>query len=206
MNFETFRKRFLDQVCFTSSQVYAAYPQFDKNNLWRWVKKGYLIKLRQGYYLFEESAQLPDVTFYVANCMYKPSYISLQTALSYHGLIPETVVGITCVSPMKTAAFKNKLDTFTYKKVKERLFKGYEMIPFGKGKTFLMASPEKAWLDFLYLFPMYRTEKELLHLRLNEDILNETFDFDKIDTFLPFYGNKKLEKTVFLFKKAYGIQ
>lgn len=206
MNFETFRNSFLKQLCFTSGQVYAAYPEFDKNNLWRWVKKGYLIKLRQGYYLFNESAGLPDVTFYVANCIYKPSYISLQTALSYYGLIPETVVGMTSVSTLKTASFKNSLAEFTYKKINERLFSGYEMILFDGNKTIAMATPEKALLDFFYLYPVYRSERDLLELRLNEDVLEESFDFDKIDTFISLFKNKRLENTVGLLKKVYGFK
>ncbi len=54
MIYQDFRNEFIDQVYFTSNQVYVWHPDFDKNNLRRWVNKKYLIKLRNGYYTFRE--------------------------------------------------------------------------------------------------------------------------------------------------------
>jgi len=50
MNFQDFREAFLHQISFTTNQVQTWHPGFDKNNLNRWVTKGYIIKLRNGYY------------------------------------------------------------------------------------------------------------------------------------------------------------
>ncbi|MCD7850081.1 MAG: hypothetical protein LUH63_10310, partial [Parabacteroides sp.] len=58
---------------------------FDRNSLTRWVKKGYLIRLRQGYFAFSEYKSKPDYFLYFANRIYRPSYISLHTALSFYG-------------------------------------------------------------------------------------------------------------------------
>ena len=54
MDYQHFREAFFNQISFTSNQVQAWYRGFDKNNLGRWVKKGYIIKLRNGHYTFKE--------------------------------------------------------------------------------------------------------------------------------------------------------
>jgi len=45
-----------------------------------------------------------------------------------------------------------------------------------------------------------------LELRLNEDVLEESFDFDNMDTFISLFKNKRLENTVGLLKKVYGFK
>ncbi len=65
-----------------------------------------LVKLRQGWYAFPELLQRPDFSRYVACRIYRPSYISLHTALSMYGMIPEAVTSITSISTLKTARFK----------------------------------------------------------------------------------------------------
>jgi hypothetical protein len=70
MIFEEFRKEFIDQICFTSNQVYAWHPAFDKNNLTRWVKKGYLIKLKNDSYTFSELRDTNNIQLYIANRWY----------------------------------------------------------------------------------------------------------------------------------------
>ena len=52
MNFIEFRNRFLSLACFTTNQVYATYPEFNRNTLGNRVRQGYLVRLRQGYYDF----------------------------------------------------------------------------------------------------------------------------------------------------------
>jgi len=158
VTFQDFRNRFYSTLCFTSNQVLAWYPGFDKNNLGRWVKKGYLIKLRNGYYTFTEHQNLPNFNFYVANCIYKPSYISLHSSLAFYGLIPESIVQTTSVSTLKTARFDNKTGSYSFKKVKDDLFFGYIPMPFTEGRSILMATIEKALLDLLYLYPFYQSD------------------------------------------------
>ena len=55
MLYQEFHKTWFYQACITTNQVYAWRPNFDKNNFSRWVKKGLLIKLRNGYYTFPDS-------------------------------------------------------------------------------------------------------------------------------------------------------
>lgn len=204
MVFEAFRKEFIDQICFTSNQVYAWHPGFDKNTLSRWVKKGYLLKLRNNLYTFSELKNVNNIHFYIANRIYRPSYLSLHTALSFHGLIPESIVQSTSVSTMKTARFKNELGSFSYKKIKNELFFGYTQLEFTKDKTFLIALPEKALLDLLYLYPFYNNETEITNLRIDQQILSEVMQFSRLHEFLSRFKNKSLEKRMNLFLKYYS--
>ncbi len=205
MIFEEFRKEFIDQIYFTPNQIYAWHPSFDKNNLSRWVKKGYLIKLKNNLYTFTELRNINNIHLFIANRMYRPSYISLHSAMAFHGFIPESIVQTTSVSTMKTKRFENTLGSFSYKKLKPQLFFGYTHLQFTKDKIILMAAPEKSILDLLYLYPFYNTKNELLNLRLDEEMLHEMIQTDRFQEFLARFENKSLEKRADLFFKCYSI-
>lgn len=205
MLFQDFRDVFIDQVCFTSNQVYAWYPGFDKNNLSRWLKKNYLIKLRNGFYLFRELSDTPNINYYVANRIYFPSYVSLQTALAFYGLIPEAIINITGVSTRKTAVFTNEIGSFIFKKLSEKLFTSFAHKSFLKDMTILVASPEKALLDLLYLNPFYKSDKDMYGLRLDNDLLEETIDKGKLLEMMRYFENKALEKRVDVLLNCYDL-
>jgi len=142
-----------DLGCFSINQVYAWQPNFDRNNFLHWIRRGLLIRLRQGYYTFPEYLKKPDFSLYFANRIYKPSYVSLHTALAFYGMIPEAVVQITSVTSLKTANFKNPFGEFSYKSVRADFMYGYNIRPIADGRTLQLAKPEKALLDLLYLYP-----------------------------------------------------
>ena len=77
--------------------------------------------MRRGFYAFPDYRSKPDIAASFAGRMYKPSYISLHSALSFYGLIPESVVQITSVTFFKTAAFTNAFGEYSYKSVREDL-------------------------------------------------------------------------------------
>ena len=194
-----------DLACFNIFQVYAWQPGFDRNNLTRWVKKGYLIRLRQGYFAFSEYKNKPDFSLYLANRIYRPSYISLHSALSFYGMIPEGVVQITSVTSLKTASFNNNFGEYSYKNVKENLIFGYEMKAITDNRTILLATPEKALLDLLYLYPFYNNERELEELRLDEDYLSDELNKDLLMDFCARFHNKALDYRVKLLFKTYSL-
>ena len=166
MNFLTFRERMYPMGCFNVNQILLWEENFDRNNLTRWCRKGLLVKLRNECYAFPEFRQVPDAARYIANHIYSPSYISLQSALSFYGMIPEEVVQITSITTLKTAKFENSFGTFHYQNVKTALYFGYERKILSNGRSLLFALPEKALLDLLYLNPFYRTEEDMENLRL----------------------------------------
>lgn len=178
---------------------------FDRNNLTRWVKKGLLVRLRQEYFAFPEYLRQPDFAQYIANRIYRPSYISLHTALSFYGMIPEAVVQITSVSTLKTASFRNPFGEYSYKSVKSGLMFGYEPRPTADGRTLLFATPEKALLDLLYLYPFYDSKDELEQLRLDEDYMQEELNRERFYECLGRFRNKALEKLAISLIEIYGL-
>ncbi|MDD4590552.1 MAG: hypothetical protein PHG06_09020 [Parabacteroides sp.] len=204
MNFLEFRDNFIEIGCVGTHQIKALYPDFNTNNLTRWIKQGLLIKLRQGFYSFPSLKKQPNFVLYVSNRIYKPSYISLHTALAFYGIIPEAVTQITAVSAMKTATFDNDFGSFTYKKIKENLFFGYEL-KLLENRNILFATAEKALLDLLYLYPFYNSNEEMEDLRLDEDYLTNDLNVVRLNEYLARFQNKALEKRVELMKKTYGI-
>jgi predicted transcriptional regulator of viral defense system len=205
MNYLEFKEKMYELACFSNHQVYAWQPDFDRNNFSHWIKRGLLIRLRQGYYSFPEYLRKPDFSMYFANRIYRPSYVSLHTALAFYGIIPEAVVQITSVSTLKTANFKNAFGEFAYKTLREDLLFGYNLKPIADGRTLQIATPEKALLDLLYLYPFYNSETDFEELRLDEDFMQDEFDRDLMDTYLAKFRNRALEKRVKILTGVYKL-
>jgi len=110
------------------------------------IKRGLLIKLKNGLYTLS-SISVPK--FLIANKLYAPSYISFETALSYYGIIPETVYTIFSATAKASREFEARESCFTFHKIKKEAFFGY--IPKKVDSVvILIAEPEKALLDYLY--------------------------------------------------------
>ncbi len=205
MNFIQFKSKLFELACFNIDQVYAWMPGFDRNNLSRWTKKGLLIRLRQGYFTFPEYTGKADFALYFANRIYNPSYISLHTALAFYGIIPEAVVQITSVSPLKTASFTNAIAEYSYNTIKKELMFGYGLKVIDGGRTMKMANAEKAILDLLYLYPGYSSAKEIEALRFDEDYLHDDLKKDLLIEYSVQFKNKALEKRVQQLFITYGL-
>ena len=208
-----FKERLLPEGCFSIHQASAFFPGFDRNNLTRWTKKGLLERLRQGWYAFPEMIQRTDFSRYIAGRIYRPSYVSLHTALSIYGMIPEAVTSITSVTTQKTARFENGFGQYSYQNVKLELFFGYKPVMLPQNKSvfnspspaWMLALPEKALLDLLYLYPFYNSEEELIQLRLDEDFMTEDLDVERLGSYLERMHNKALEVRVNKLLKLFDL-
>ncbi len=205
MNFIEFKNKLFDLACFNIHQVYTWSPGFDRNNLTRWVTRGYLVRLRQGYFAFPEYKNKPDYYFYFANRIYRPSYISLHSALAFYGMTPEEVVQITSITSLKTGSFKNDFGEYSYRSIRDDLFFGYILKPMADNRTVMFASPEKALLDLLYLYPFYNTGKDMEELRLDENYLNDSLKKDLLIDFCTRFQSKALDLRVKLLLKTYHL-
>jgi predicted transcriptional regulator of viral defense system len=205
MNFIEFRNKFLSLAYFTTNQVYASFPEFNRNNLVHWVRQGYLIRLRQGYYAFPEYRESTDFTLYFANTIYKPSYISLHTALSFYGIIPESVPEITSVTTLKTITFSNDFGEYSYKNIRPELMFGYDLRDMEGGRRIMFATPEKAIIDLLYLYPFYNTERDLENLRLDESYMEDDFNVKRLTEFSDRIGSKALSKRIDILRKVHTL-
>jgi len=127
--------------------------QTPNNKISRWLAAGTLLPLKKGLYLvapelFGISCPLP----LIANVLYGPSYVSLDYALSHHGLIPEKVFTITSVTTLRGKSFENCLGLFTYNRIPAELFAvGVDHIVATDKACYLLASPAKALCDKLLL-------------------------------------------------------
>lgn len=133
--------------------------------LHRYYKKGFIIRVKRGLYSLSDFMP-PE--FLVANRIYEPSYISLEFALSYHRVIPETVYEITSVTTKATRRFETLGRIFSYHKIKREAFSGYS-IEKQKGLSFRIAYAEKAFVDYNYL-RLLGGKKPLT--RFNKDKIN----------------------------------
>lgn len=205
MNYLEFHRQWRPLGCFNVQQIYSWCPDFNRHNLRVWEHKGYITKLRKEYYAFSECKTIPDFNRYIANRIYRPSYISLHTALSYYGMIPEAVVQITSVTSLKTSSFKNDFGEYCYNSVKPWLMFGYEPKTMTDGRAILFATPEKALLDLLYLNPFYKTENDMADLRLDEDFMCEDFSVEIFKEYAERTGSKALNSRIKTLLTAYGL-
>ncbi|MDX9729905.1 MAG: hypothetical protein RBT50_11635 [Bacteroidales bacterium] len=205
MSFIEFRTRLFPLACFNVNQVYAWQPDFNRNNLVRWTSQGLIIRLRQGYYTFPEYLRLPDYPYYFANRIYLPSYVSLHTALASYGIIPEGVTQITSVTSLKTASFVNPSGTFVYRSVREDLMFGYSTRPMTDGRTLLFATPEKAIIDLLYLYPIYKSARDMTELRFDDYFMSEELNRDLLLEYSSRVAKKALDRRVMLLLKTYSL-
>jgi predicted transcriptional regulator of viral defense system len=208
MNYIQFQNTFIQFGIFSVKQIELYYPGFNTDNLLYWQKKKYINRLRNSLYCFADFLAIPDSDLLIANMVYTPSYISQQQALSFYGLIPEFIIDSTSITTKKTMNMMIDGRTFKYYSVKESLFFGYvykELLINNLKRNVLMADREKALLDFLYIFNFNKNEQDLEQLRLNETILTEEVDWNKIQSYLDRFGSPGLDKKVKLIQNIYHI-
>jgi len=90
----------------------------------------------------------------IANHLYGPSYVSMESALRYYGLIPEKVFTVRSTTSNRSKKFKNSIATFQYVSVNEDYYPvGISQKTADNKYTFLIASPEKALCDMIVSTP-----------------------------------------------------
>src|SRR5680860_947179 len=191
MKFLELKSELKDFTIFSLNEIRNIEPVFHRRRLNEWQDKGYIKKVVRGYYIFSDLRISEEILFKIANRIYLPSYISLESALSYYHLIPESVYGITSISTRKTYHFVTSIGEFIYRAVKPPLFFGYDLIKFQE-KYLKMASMEKALLDYFYLHSDIETEQDFDSLRINKEMFFEQMDEKKLMSFLEKFNQKKL--------------
>jgi predicted transcriptional regulator of viral defense system len=191
MKFEDLLKKVGDLSCFSTG-----FPAAGENlsqvrlQLWRWVNDGRLIKIHKGLYtLSEPYRKIKLERFTIANSLKSHSYVSLQAALSFYGLIPEYVPAATSITTARPQIINTPLGRFEYRHVAKKLFWGYQLHELSDRQQAFIAAPEKALLDLVYLTEGGDSENFLDELRLqnleklNKEILrqfSQKFDSPKI--------------------------
>lgn len=195
MEFDSLLQLVGDDPIFESSLLLAGNvdPNLIRIQLSRWVKTGKVYQLRRGLYSiappYQKNTPHP---FLVANHLQKASYVSLQSALSYFGLIPEVVNTITSVSTGRPERLETPLGTYEFRHFKTEFLFGYQLVELG-GQSAFVATPEKALLDLIYLQPGGDSNAYLKELRLQN---TEKLDKDLLLKQSRRFNTPKLQNAV----------
>ncbi len=163
-----------------------------RKQLSRWTHDGTVVQLRRGLYSLGARYRATDPHPYeVSNALVTGSYVSLETVLADHGLIPEAVFSTTAVTTGRQGSRKTPFGLFVYHHIRTDLFWGYESVPIGNGRIAFVATAEKALLDLAYL----RTRSDQVgfarELRLQR---LEIIDVDRLVRFAARFGSRKVER------------
>ena len=115
----------------------------------RFLRDGSIIRVKKGLYVFGDNYRRGVICKEsLANLIYGPSYISLEYALSYYGLIPERVEQLTSMTPLRSNTFHTPIGSFAYVHLLSRkMAVGVTLIEVDPQHKFLIATPEKAIAD-----------------------------------------------------------
>ncbi|MCE5329763.1 hypothetical protein LLG07_05475 [bacterium] len=193
MRYLQLRENLKNFTLFTLSDIKKIDPDFGRSRLNEWQKKGYIKKIIKNRYIFSDSEINDEVLFEIANRIYAPSYISLEMALSYYNLIPESVYIVTSVSTRRTYSFSTDIGTFSYRNIRANAFFGYNIIK-NKDKYYKIACPEKAVLDFLYYRPDLNNDINIESIRINAEEFKEVINKIKFEEYLKIINNRELSK------------
>lgn len=164
----------------------------------RWNRAGKVIRLKRGLYTLREDRRAAPLSLrWLANALYSPSYLSLEYMLSWYDMIPERVAIITSVTTLKTATFTNPLGRFVYRNLKKELFFGFEEVRDEIGNVILVATPEKAVLDYVYLYAGWRSDRAFLEKNVRFQQL-EQLNPKRLKDFGRRFGSKKIDAAVAL--------
>jgi predicted transcriptional regulator of viral defense system len=142
-------------------------PDQVRQQLTRWTKAGRIYRLRRGLYSLAPPYQkVRPHSFVIANRMVPGSVVSLQSALAYYGLIPESVPTTMSVTSDRPRRWDTPMGSFAFRHVRTESISGYHLLDLGRDEKAEVALPEKALLDLVYLTPGGDAEEYLRSLRL----------------------------------------
>lgn len=157
-------------------------PESAKVSANRYVKQGLLVRVKRNIYVLKEKWKVLDreETFILANLGQVPSYISLMTALDHYEITTQMQRDfIESVAVKRTKAIEVEDRTFNYTKISTHLYFGFE-----RAKDCFIATPEKAFLDALYLMSLGRYNFDVASIDLSK------FDHDGIKRSIKKYPSK----------------
>jgi predicted transcriptional regulator of viral defense system len=196
MQFREFASWISALPAFNLNDVRKLDPDFHRQQLNYWLNSGYIKPLAGGYYLLADRAIDESFLFMAANKIYEPSYVSLESALAYYQVIPESVLGVTSISSRKTKQFESSWGVFSYRSVKPQYMIGYQVVDHSPGKKFKMACLEKALLDYMYLNSDIQSMADFDGLRWNKIQLSSLLDQTNFSRYLKIFDKKSLQNRV----------
>jgi predicted transcriptional regulator of viral defense system len=196
MKFREFESKIRALPAFNLNDMRKLDPGFHRQQLYYWHNQGYIKPLAGGYYILADRAMDEMILFMVANKIYEPSYVSLESALAYYEIIPETVLGVTSVSSRKTKQYESAWGVFNYRSIKPQYLIGYQVIENSPGIKFKIAYLEKALLDYLYLNSKIQFIADFEGLRWNRNQLHDLLDHSMFTRYVNLFDKRALENRV----------
>ena len=199
MKFERLLELVGDEPVFETALLLAGKvnPNIVRLQLTRWTQNGRVYQLRRGLYAIAPPYQkVKPHPFLIANRMQRASYVSGQSALAFYGLIPDTVHVTLSVTTGRPERWETPLGVFEFRHVKHNLLSGYRITDLSRaqpGQQALVASPEKALLDLVYLQPGGGTPNFLRELRLQN---LERLNLDELHRLAETFNTPKLRRAV----------
>lgn len=163
--------------------LYSNYS-FPRNKIASIEQEGKIIRLKRGMYVIspDVSKQLLSIEL-IANHIYGPSYVSMESALRYYGLIPEQVYTVRSMTTNRSKKFENPIGNFEYITVDSEYYPiGIAQQTVENKYTFLIASPEKALCDMITATPRLRLQSvKALKTYLEDDLRFEMSALENMD-------------------------
>lgn len=164
------------------------------------LKAREIIRVKKGLYVFGEAHRRgPWSREILANLIFGPSYISLDYALGYYGLIPERVVVVTSVTLSRSRRFETPLGLFTYRRLSRRKYSvGIDQRTLGREQHFLIATSAKALADKVWTDRRFTPRRPGdFHAYLRDDLriapeLLSTIDHRLLADIADRYGSRKV--------------
>lgn len=187
--------------------VLSAYRK-PRDRIARLVTDGEIVRVKKGLYVFAAPFRRnPIVLEQLANLIYGPSYVSLDTVLSFHGLIPERVEVVSSVTTGRAHNFDTPFGAFTYRTLSSARY-AVGMLVDDRGKApFLVASPEKALADKVWCDKRFTGTRAsdfsaylLDDLRADESALR-ALDAARLTTIAKSYGSPKIANLLRFLRK-----
>ncbi len=177
-------------------------PADIRRQLSRWKKAGKIYQLRRGLYCLAPPFQKVNPhPFLVANHIVPASYVSLQSALAYYGMIPEHVAVTTSVTTNRPERRETSLGIYDFRHIQVEFFYGYQLVDQGDKQPTFIATPEKALLDLVYLEPGGDALDYLVELRLGN---LSRLDWQILDLLTRRIEKPKLTRAVRVIRKLAG--
>ena len=134
-----------------------------RDKITKLLDSGNIVRIKKGLYCFAETLRKHALSReYLANLIYGPSYVSLEYAMAYHGLIPERVNIVISVTTRRSRDFDTPFGRFSYRRMTENRYNCAADLAESAGISFLMATPEKALTDKVW------TDKRLTNPSVSE--------------------------------------
>lgn len=167
------------------------------------LKKGLLSQIKRGLYLIHQPYQKVNFDeFEIAQAVYGPSYISLESALSYHGWIPEKVNACTSTTVKRSKKFITNIANFTYSRTPIESFMLHVQRTETSESSFLIADPWKALADHIYVRnrPWESLADMIDDMRIDEVLLLES-DLLILEELSTMYNSARVRKLLTKFYK-----